>query len=97
MATIEEALKIEEGWKSNTLAYLSEIEEQFSTISDIMESAAIHVRDSEFEDLKECGLSVYEKKLVMVGYMICQRVYANTMEHAIKEHPLLLLIQQKKE
>lgn len=70
MASITEALKIEEGWLQKTESFLKENYEKFETISEIMEETALFVRAEEFGEDVNCQLSTYEKKLVMMGFML---------------------------
>jgi hypothetical protein len=93
MASISEALKIEEGWLRKIEAFVTENWEKHETISDIMEETAIFVRDDEFGGVVNCNLSTYEKKLVLLGFMIgnmkakssIEEVHHNLMMQMISE------------
>jgi hypothetical protein len=68
--TITSVLGIEEGWFENMKNVAEEQFEENETVSDILERMAVIVKNDEFDmDLDIDSLSVYEKKLIMVGYM----------------------------
>lgn len=68
--TLPEALGLSQEWYDETA---KKIEKNFGvstdTISELMAEEATAVRDDEFGDVN-VKLSAYEKKLVLVGYLI---------------------------
>jgi len=71
--TITGALGIEEGWYENAIQEIADNWGELPTISDTIEWAAKETRDNEL-GVVNTDLTVYEKKLVMVGFIIGQRI-----------------------
>lgn len=71
--TISGALGISDGWFESTVEMIRENWGKHETISDIMEWAARETRDEEL-GVVNADLTVYEKKLVMAGFIIAQHI-----------------------
>jgi hypothetical protein len=98
MASITEALKIEEGWLQKTEQFLKDNYEKHETVSDIMEETALFVRSEEFGEDVDCKLSTYEKKLVMMGFMLGnfkQRSNLEEMHHSMMMEVIAQMIKSK--
>ena len=98
MASITEALRIEEGWLQKTQEFLKENYEKYETISDIMEETALFVRSEEFGEDVNCKLSTYEKKLVMVGFMLGNMKAQSSLEavhHSMMMEMIAEMIKSK--
>lgn len=68
--TITKALGIEGGWVEKASDFSSVVWHSETKISDVLEKCAAWTKSEEF-DLKvdELGLSVYEKKLLFMGFI----------------------------
>jgi hypothetical protein len=102
MATITQALKIEDDWLKSTQEVISKIWEDRDTISDIIQDSAVHVRNSEFGNIQGVELTTYEKKLVMLGFMIAHRKSmdspnGNGIEHMIVKAIVSEIIRKSQE
>jgi len=98
MASITEALKIEEGWLQKTEQFLRDNYEKHETISDIMEETALFVRSEEFGEDVDCKLSTYEKKLVMMGFMLGNFKHRSNLEemhHSMMMEVIAQMIKSK--
>jgi hypothetical protein len=85
MATITEALKIENGWAEKVHEVCKDELGSHPTVSDSLEAIGAWVRD---EDLaSDHQLTVYEKKLLFAGYV------AGSM-HAIKQHEQAMMAME---
>jgi hypothetical protein len=94
MASITQALKIEDNWYESTCKAIGKIWETRNTISDIMEDSAVHVRNSEFGDVSGVELTTYEKKLVMLGFIIAHKKGVNDHEQLIMKAIISEIIRE---
>ena len=85
MATITEALKIENGWAEKVHEVCKEEFVEQETVSDTLEAIGAWVRN---EDLaSDHPLTVYEKKLLFAGYV------AGSM-HSTKQHEQIMMAME---
>lgn len=73
--TISGSLGISDGWFESTVEMIGENWGKHKTVSDTMEWAAKETRDEELGGVN-ADLTVYEKKLVMTGFIIAQHMHA---------------------
>lgn len=85
--SISGALGISDGWFESTVEMIRENWGKYETISDTMEWAARETRDEEL-GVVNADLTVYEKKLVMAGFIIAQHM--NVQASAINPMALFL-------
>lgn len=71
--TISGALGIPDGWFESAVKMIKDNWGNHETVSDTMEWVAKETRDEEL-GVVNANLTVYEKKLVMVGFIIGQRI-----------------------
>jgi len=71
--TISGALGIPDGWFESAVKMIKDNWGNHETVSDTMEWVAKETRDEEL-GVVNANLTVYEKKLVMVGFIIAQHM-----------------------
>ena len=93
MATITEALGIQEGWFEEMKQIAESAIEELDDVSGILTTVGKEIRE---EDLgySEGELSVYEKKLLMAGYTIGSMSQANKVRELMMLKDLHSLLSQ---
>jgi hypothetical protein len=93
MATITEALGIQEGWFEEMKQIAESAIEELDEVSGILDRVGKEIRE---EDLgySEGELSVYEKKLLMAGYTIGSMSQANKVRELMMLKDLHSLLSQ---
>lgn len=93
MATITEALGIQEGWFEEMKQIAENAMEELDEVSGILDRVGKEIRE---EDLgyAEGELSVYEKKLLMAGYTIGSMAQANKVRELMMLKDLHSLLSQ---
>ena len=96
MATITEALGIQEGWFEEMKQIAESAIEELDEVSGILDRVGKEIRE---EDLgySEGELSVYEKKLLMAGYTIGSMSQANKVRELMMLKDLHSLLSQIKD
>ena len=96
MATITEALGIQEGWFEEMKQIAESAIEELDDVSGILTTVGKEIRE---EDLgySEGELSVYEKKLLMAGYTIGSMSQANKVRELMMLKDLHSLLSQIKD
>jgi hypothetical protein len=80
-ASINEALGIHQDWKILTDARIENLIDDKDTISEVIESEAMTIKEQEF-GTGNYELTPYEKKLVLAGFMIAQEIHGRQMRAA---------------
>lgn len=86
--TISGALGISDGWFESTVEMIRENWGKHKTLSDTMKWAAKETRDEELGGVN-ADLTIYEKKLVMTGFIISQNMHAQ----ATAINPMALFLE----
>lgn len=96
MASITEALGIQEGWFEEMKQIAESAIEEFDEVSGILDRVGKEIRE---EDLgySEGELSVYEKKLLMAGYTIGSMAQSNKARELTMLRDLHSLLRQLKD
>lgn len=95
MASITEALGIQEGWFEEMKQIAESAIEELDEVSGILDRVGKEIRE---EDLgySEGKLSVYEKKLLMAGYTIGSMAQANNVRGLMMLRDLANLMSKLK-
>jgi hypothetical protein len=88
--SINEAMGISKEWKILTDARIEELIEAKDTISEVLETEILTIKEQEF-GTGSYELTPYERKIALAGFMIAQEIHTRQMKAAAAEAMLGLL------
>lgn len=77
--TINEALGIHNDWQVLTDARIENLIDEVDTVSEVIMSELLTINQQEFGDIRDHEFSIYEKKLILAGYLLGQAITMRQM------------------